>query len=55
VIVAEVIATDHSELDARAQKLAESAPPVPPARPVAPVQTGPLLPSQPASAPAKKP
>ena len=55
VIVAEVIATDHSELDARAQKLAESAPPVPPARPVPPVQTGPLLPSQPASAPIRKP
>jgi adhesin transport system outer membrane protein len=55
VIVAEVIATDHSELDARAQRLAETAPPVPPARPAAPVQTGPLLPSTPASTPASPP
>jgi adhesin transport system outer membrane protein len=55
VIVAEVVPTDHSELDARAQKLAESAPPVPPARPAPPMQTAPLLPSQPAPTPAKKP
>ena len=51
VILAEAVATDHSELDARAQKLAETAPPVPPARPVPPLQTAPLLPSSP---PAKK-
>jgi len=40
VIVAEVIATDHSELDARAQKLADTAPrpvPIAPAAPGAPV------------------
>ena len=54
VIVAETTSTDHSELDARAQKLAESAPPVPPARPAPAGQTAPLLPSQPASGPAKK-
>jgi len=39
VIVAEVVATDHSELDARAQKLAESAPrpvPIAPPAPAAP-------------------
>jgi adhesin transport system outer membrane protein len=44
VIVAEVVAIDHNELDARAQKLAESAP-----RPV------PLAPAPGASAPARKP
>lgn len=39
VIVAEVIATDHGELDARAQKLAESAPrPVPAVPPPAPAR-----------------
>jgi len=48
VIVAEAISTDHAELDKRAQQLAESAPPVPPARPVPPTQTAPLLPSAPA-------
>jgi len=44
VIVAEVVAIDHNELDARAQKLAESAP-----RPV------PIAPAPGASAPARKP
>jgi adhesin transport system outer membrane protein len=44
IIVAEVTAIDHSELDARAQKLAESAP-----RPV------PAAPAPSASAPARKP
>ena len=47
VIVAEVIATDHTELDARAQKLAESAP-----RPV-PLVSAPPAPA--ASAPVRKP
>ena len=48
VIVAEVASVDHSELDARAQKMAASAPaPVRPAGAVSPPAPGPIAPRQP--------